>query len=194
MRHGFTLAELLMALLILAVIATYTIPKVLVSQQDARFTAIGKEAAGMLSAARLAHMADGSLSANTTAGDLTQYINYVRVDTASSIDLYQTQGSVSCSATLNCLVLHNGAKLMFSGSTYFGGTATTNAIWFRLDPDGAYSGTTNGAGKTVALWLYYNGKVRTYGTIDTGTVFYSGGSPVSNNPISTVDPPWFSWD
>ena len=46
---GFTLVELLIALAILGTIATFTIPKVLQTQQDGKFKSIGKEAAGFVS-------------------------------------------------------------------------------------------------------------------------------------------------
>lgn len=50
-QKAFTLAELLIALGILGVIATFTIPKVLQSQTDARFKVSAKEAVGVVSTA-----------------------------------------------------------------------------------------------------------------------------------------------
>ncbi|HEY9745532.1 MAG TPA: prepilin-type N-terminal cleavage/methylation domain-containing protein [Oculatellaceae cyanobacterium] len=52
-RHltGFTLAELLIALSILGLIATFTIPKVLVAQQDMTYRANAKDVAAAISAA-----------------------------------------------------------------------------------------------------------------------------------------------
>lgn len=49
-RHGFTLSELLVALAILGVIATFTIPKVLEGSNSSRYNAIVEEAAASLSA------------------------------------------------------------------------------------------------------------------------------------------------
>ena len=43
-KHGFTLSELLIALGILGVIATFTIPKILNSQANSQKTAVFKEA------------------------------------------------------------------------------------------------------------------------------------------------------
>ncbi|MBL8031855.1 MAG: prepilin-type N-terminal cleavage/methylation domain-containing protein [Candidatus Doudnabacteria bacterium] len=45
---GFTLAELLIALVILGVIATFTIPKVLYANQNTKYNAIAKEAMGTI--------------------------------------------------------------------------------------------------------------------------------------------------
>lgn len=45
LNRGFTLAELLIALAILGVIAAFSIPKVLSAQQNQTYNAIAKEAA-----------------------------------------------------------------------------------------------------------------------------------------------------
>ena len=49
--RGFTLAELLIALAILGVIATFTIPKILDSGTDSKRNAIAKEIAATVSGA-----------------------------------------------------------------------------------------------------------------------------------------------
>lgn len=71
----------------------------------------------------------------------------------------------------------------------WGGTATNNAMLFYIDPDGVYSGTTNGVGKTLEIALYYNGQIRTRGTLVNPTVSGDG----SRTPDTSLDPPWFSW-
>lgn len=50
-QKGFTLAELLIALSILGVIATFTIPKVLQSQQNGKYNTMAKEAIATISQA-----------------------------------------------------------------------------------------------------------------------------------------------
>jgi hypothetical protein len=88
----------------------------------------------------------------------------------------------------------NGFTLAELLSYYFGGTATTNAIWFSVDPDAKVTdGTTNGPGKAVEFWLYYNGAIRTYGGILNNSCGYAFGNNCTN-PDPTRDPPWFSWD
>lgn len=168
---GFTLAELLIALAILGVIATFTIPKVLNAQQDSRYSAIAKEAAGMVSGAMLKLKMDGNLTANSTFTDLLPYMNYVSVDTVSMIDNYYTGGSRDCSVTTNfiCLRLHNGAIMRSKPAQTLGNLTTTGFLFFSLDPDGQVTdGTPTGPGRAVEMYVYTDGAVRTYGTSRSG--------------------------
>lgn len=190
---GFTLAELLIALAILGIIATFTIPKILMAQQSAEYKAKAKEAAGMIAAAYASYSSQNTASASTKIADLTSYMNFVRIDaTASSIDDKQTLGSTTCNAGGGggCLVLHNGGRIRYSNDG-FGGTASTNAVEFYFDPNGSYGGTTNGPDKSVQLFLYYNGRMSTRGTSAANTVA-SGVTYASADP--SFDPPWFSWE
>ena len=69
----------------------------------------------------------------------------------------------------------------------FGGTNSDNAIFYVFDPDGVYSGTTNGPGKALGIALYYDGKIRTTGNYVNPT--YSSDGVRSSD--STLDPDWF---
>jgi prepilin-type N-terminal cleavage/methylation domain-containing protein len=57
-RDGFTIAELLIALLILGEIATFTIPKIISSQQNAQKMAVFKETLAAISTANKPRCAD----------------------------------------------------------------------------------------------------------------------------------------
>lgn len=192
--QGFTLGELLIALLILGVIATFTIPKVLQSQASSRSKAVAKETAAALSEAFTLYRNKNTLSASTRPADLTPYLNFVKLDTTSAlvVDAAPCDGQVtySCNSTYPCAVLHNGAILNWIQTDNFNGTATTNMIGFYLDPDGKVSNNKD----TLLLELYYNGKLRTRNTIDTGSVSYYDGSVQTLNPSTTCDPTWFSWN
>jgi hypothetical protein len=131
------------------------------------------------------------VSTSTSIDDITQYMNYVSAtsDSSWSVDSAMTGPTVVCDSSHPCLKLHNGATI-YSGSGLFNGTETTRALSFLVDPDGKVTdGTTNGPGKSVQFFLYYNGRLTSRGQAATGTVY--NGTTFSPNP--NMDPPWFSW-
>lgn len=190
MRRGFTLAELLIAMAILGVVATFTIPKVLQSQQDGKYKAIAKEAAGFVYGAYQSATTQG-FNQNLQTRQLTPYLNYVKFDTSSVIDNHYGGGTKNCDSSQPCILLHNGARVQLT-QNYFNGTASTNAIWFRVDPDGKETVTvsTTGPGKSVNFMIYANGRITTGGGCLTGTTYDAGVVPCGVGE----DPPWFSWD
>jgi prepilin-type N-terminal cleavage/methylation domain-containing protein len=159
---GFTLAELLISLAILGVIATFTIPKILGAAGNGQNTAIAKEAASMISGSMSTYQLNSSLAAATTAGALTQYMNYVAIDTTTSTTMVP-----ACSATTQCMKLHNGGILQY-GTTNSFGAGTTPSIVFNLDPDGAGSATT------ATFVQFINGRITTLG--QTGGLLTSTGA------------------
>lgn len=149
---GFTLAELLIALGILGVIATFTIPKVLNASQSSQNTAIAKEAASMVSGSYSAYSLNNTVATGTTAGVLTQYMNYVAM--ATNAEALVTSGA-ACSGTAPCLKLHNGGVLQYGTANTVGGTSSTNGITFNLDPD------STGTQTPCTFIQYYNGRLTT---------------------------------
>ncbi|WP_373530916.1 type II secretion system protein [Vampirovibrio sp.] len=171
---GFTLTELLISLLILAEIATFTIPKLLSNQQNSSYNANAKEVMGTIAAAYQVYSLANTPTAATSASDILAYMNYVSIDTTSTVDQSYTFGTRSCT-TYFCYKLHNGGIL--ASNNAFGGTSPANTINFLFDPDGTSDGTTNGPGKSLFIYLFFNGRINTFST--------------QNNVPS--DPPWFSW-
>ncbi len=195
LEQGFTLAELLIALLILGVIATFTIPKILQSQQSGQYNSMAKETIAMISGAYQAYKLNNIVSANTAQSDLTQYMNYVKVDSTSDIDDNPNDANGLACAGQGCLRLHTGGVLWYPTSngwgTKFGGTAVTNALYFQFDPDGLNLNTSgaDGPGKGLEIWIYSNGMVRTAANLESN----SCNNDFCNGPLANGDPSWFSW-
>lgn len=188
-RHvGFTLAELLISLLILGEIATFTIPKIITAQQNGTFKSVAKEDFATVAAAWQLYTTTNTATSSTSFSVLTPYINYVRVDTSSLVDggPLGDNASYDCSITAEstCLKMHNGSMLVLRTFSSFGGTGSTNFAWFLVDPDGVFKGTAN------SLWgaLYFNGRVTSWAQIQSG----SSNSGGTYNP-GNYDPSWFSW-
>ncbi len=193
LRTGFTLVELLVALAILGIIAAFTIPKILTLSTDEQSNAKAKEAIQMVAGAFQQMQANGIISANTTGTDLFNYMNYVTVDTSTVFDnTYTNATTLTCQVTAPCIRLHNGALLYSASATSFGGTATTNILWYNFDPDAmaTSASTTDGPGKSLKFGIYYNGKVITRDDVLPGT---KGGATTYATPSPLVTPPWFHW-
>lgn len=186
-RAGFTLAELLIALLILGVISTFTIPKVLSAQESGKKKAAAKEAAAAVVGAYTAYQMEQSVPTTMKSMDLIPYLNYVKVITDNTqIDGSVSEGALTCDAAAPCIQMHNGGIIYF-WNYEFDGTSNLHTVAVTFDPDGQYSGSTTGSGKGVEFTLYYNGRLATWGTVENGTVGYG-------TPCPTCDPSWFNWN
>jgi prepilin-type N-terminal cleavage/methylation domain-containing protein len=195
---GFTLAELLISLAILGVIAAFAIPKVLQSSQDNKLNAIAKETASMVRDAYSFYKIDTNPTWNLmgNADRLIGYLNYVEIDrtttAAQMMDPPPTQTKLeNCTNAQPCLVLHSGAYVqMDSGMTFTAADpapnrpALNNAVFFNIDPDGV-----RGQAGRVSIVLFFNGRVTTgQAANDEGVVYY-------NNTITpqTTDPEYLSY-
>jgi prepilin-type N-terminal cleavage/methylation domain-containing protein len=192
---GFTLAELLISLAILGVIATFTIPKILTAQQDSGYKAKTKEAAAMVAAAYELYTKQNGFSTNVSIEQLTPYMNYVSItNTGTTDDVYSYGTTLPCNAWgSKCVFLHTGAVIRYWPQNVFGGTSTTNGYPFHIDPDATTNNsTTNGPGKAVELTLYYNGRITDTGGVAPNTTCNNGGVVVYG-PNPGAVPPWFNW-
>jgi len=190
---AFTLTELLLALGILGVIATYTIPKVIKVQQNQAYAAAYKEAMSTVAAAyQIYKVSNSPVRATTSPQDLLPYLNYVRLDSVTTIDdSYGSASTFECSWGV-CAELHNGGYLYIStGWITFGQTTGNNYIYFMFDPDGRYNAAATANGKSFYIILMYNGRVISGAERLASYTTYAGGAPENNGP-QTV-PNWITW-
>jgi prepilin-type N-terminal cleavage/methylation domain-containing protein len=193
-QNGFTLTELLICLGLLGLIATLTLPKVLQSYTNHQYNANMKAAVQQIAAAYSSFVLDNDRSPAVQFSNMTSYINFVAVDTVSVIDHKPGSSFRTCGSSSPCLKLHNGGILQYvqgaSAGKTFNGTGETAALELFFDPDGRYSGTTNGPGKSVNLFLYYSGKITSRGNIYPNT---TANSSVFASPDPGLDPDWLAW-
>ena len=184
---GFTLAELLIALVLLSLIAIFTIPKILQAEQDGKYNAMGKEAVSTVAQAYAMARQQGKPPITMAPTDLIQYLNYVRTVT-TAIDDVEGYGALDCaSPQFTCVKLHNGGVLWMDSTDTFGGNTINHAIYTIFDADGTHNGSITGRGKALEIVQYYNGRVTTGESMDPGTLLYG----VAQTPGQ--DPAWFLW-
>lgn len=189
-HKAFTLAELLIALAILGVIATFTIPKVLSSQQNGQYNAIAKESAAAISQAYQTYALQNAITSGFSLADLDSYLNYVSLDPTSKIDSYPSDTFRDCTA-MKCYRMANGSVIGLDDGQTLGATDDLAVTYFFVDPDGQYSNTTGGPGKSVVFFMYKNGRITSHGGLtpdshDVWGIVYPGPDP-------DKDPSWFSW-
>ncbi len=169
---GFTLAELLIALAILGIIAVFTIPKLLNAQADARNKALFKEDFALISGASATLMNRGL---NTTGSD-----DYVVFET-----LINYTKTVHTGANINEVNfwLANGSTLIsFNGSM----AASGNTIG--TDANGAAGPNQNGVDRLTVFvcWAYKGCPSPTYGTdhfIRGGEISYVSDTDVAGKAL-----------
>jgi prepilin-type N-terminal cleavage/methylation domain-containing protein len=181
-RKGFTLAELLIALAILGVIATFTIPKVLTSTTAGKNRAIAKETLATISEAYMQLKVNAPAPINMTSQELAPYINYIKQD--NNLQYQMVYGTENCNdGYKNCYLMPNGSILAL-WNAQFGGTNFNNATFFHIDPDGT------GLEKGIEFILYYNGRILDGATMLNPTVNHYG----SFGPQPADVPDWFTYN
>lgn len=169
--EGFTLAELLLALLILGAIATFTIPKVLNSTSSSQNGAISMEAMATMSEAFQLYAMENDITNGIGMHDinLATRLNFVE-DRTTTVD--NAVVDFNCGTGYYCYALHNGGIIQIGGHEY----GTGDYITANFDPDG------DGGEEPFTLIFYRNGRVTT-GENATGT---SG--TITNYMVTFVDP------
>lgn len=111
---AFTLAELLIALGILGVIATFTIPKILASQQNSKRTAVFRETVAAVNEAGYQGLLTGQLTSTNHGTYILDHLNAIKVcrTNAQSEDCFpQDAPETSWEVTEPGVILANGATV-----------------------------------------------------------------------------------
>ncbi len=189
--HGFSLAELLLSLLILAVIATFTIPKIISSQRNGSYLAGAKEAATTVGQALYLYRFSTSYATTGTWTNVTPYLNYVKVDTTTVIDGSPNDGigTTQCGdAGGSCYKLNNGSMLKLWDWGACGNLDDINDYEFFLyDPDGRSTSQED------SVWFVANlkGRVKPWSELSNTESVCDLVGTYPGDP--SYNPSWFSW-
>lgn len=177
-QNGFTFSEMLIAMSLLALLATMLIPMVAERTTENKLLTNTKDAAAQLAQAYIAYSErGGQLSSSTSPSDIVDQMNYVR-EVTSTLKIQINGADSQCSASTPCVLLHSGALMQYDQNASFGCTpnaaemsscwfcdppssspcvphSNINALRFILDADGT------GPDNAITLILFYNGRVTT---------------------------------
>ena len=171
---GFTLAELLIALLVLGVIATFTIPKILQNQQDQRKKSIYRETIAALSSILYAGVLDKTLDKNNFEIYFPDHMNMLKMCTVDPVaeGCWADSGTYPTSLspfTNTAFVMHNGMAVSMGVPEDRGGGEVASFIfldWNNVEPP-------NNANDQMAVCLSFgtatfNNGVSNWGIIPPG--------------------------
>ncbi len=196
-KSGFSLTELLVGVLLLGVIASFTIPKVLTNQKNQQRNSFTKEA--MVTLTDMMAVYKGALKTSTGMEQLRQGLNAHRTTEAKFIE--GNANLLNCSMPqFACLQLPNGTAMGYTLPSRFGGTKPNNAILIYFDPDGLSNSHVGiGPYDGVNLYLYTDGIVRVGGTNslrpNTRICLNNGQCITANNTMPyDTKPKWLKLD
>ena len=209
--RAFSLAEILITLAIMGVLTAFTVPMFVQNASNTNSTTnvVGRQAQMLRDTAFMVVNAyeryksiNGIVTTSVTPGALTPYMNYIKVSTTGFIDAFAASngtvgnGSFACAASTPCYYLPNGATLMLWNDAPFPNTTPLSAIVFSFDPDGVFSGlgASAGSSKSLDIFLYYDGTVRTRDTLKSNTCVNVAGIMNGACPMGVTgiyDPTWF---
>ncbi len=134
--QGFTLSELLIALAIMGLIATFTIPKIVTVAQNSDYKTRVQMAAALMVGAYNKYQLENTVTGTFKAADLTPYLNYTQFINNNSLTVDGKQNLVqswTCNVNDPCVRLANGSVIVFFRGT-IGSVGTSNAIIFYRGP------------------------------------------------------------
>lgn len=170
---AFTLAELLISLLILGVIVVFSIPKVLQSQTDSRKNALFKENIATIMQVTLLAVQQGDITANShscgtpSPADVDQIVNRINFS-----------HKVACGANCWRLFMTNGSRIT---------VAKGNVIDFQVNYDGVGNGPEQWGQDN--MYFHYNDCPATYQTLPSGRF-----GPINSLPVGFVAENQALWD
>lgn len=197
---GFSLAELLIAFVVIGLLAALTLPKVLSGiPAPERSKAIVKGAVAEVNKAYAEYRMHHTPGTSTNFNHITPYMNFVRwittADYAIDREPNSMIGSISCGGGYRCLLLSSGALLMYNNACTFASPDTTSAVWFFVDPDGKakQSAVSDSPTKSTHFKLYFDGRIKSVGTQLNNTCT-SCGSVDCNDADPTRDPSYWNME
>ena len=149
---AFTIAELLISLAILGVIAVFTIPKLLSVNEEQKNRAITKEIASSVAGAYSNYRLRNTPLPTTTMDALLPFLNYVSLYNAT---------------TYKRVEFHNGGNFSYKVAQSFGATGNNNSLFFKVEPS---TRSDEIGDNDVCFVITYRGRLTTASELFSGSV------------------------
>jgi len=195
-QSGFSLAEILICLALVGFLSALAVPLMLngmKTDKSSQYNASARNVAFMMTNAYERFKSASPGTTQISVSDLTPYFQYVSTQASGYIDnLEGTSSGIDCSSWNNlCIKLHNGGVIHHWGDSFC--SSTNTAIPFDFDPDGVDSGQLTGPSKSIRIWLYSDGRVRSGANMIASTQ-WSSCRPCGcmYTRSSDPDPTWFT--
>jgi prepilin-type N-terminal cleavage/methylation domain-containing protein len=200
---GFTLAEVLIALALLGVVATFSIPKIMQAQTNNHYNAVAKEAMATVRTSFMLLKEQGRLVPGVTKmSDIMKESLNATQEVGTQFDHQQNSviTVLSCSGLTTCYRLATGAIISTATDHYYQpethDPVDNEAVHFLVDPDGRLtsSGDPLGPGKSLPVVIYPNGLMRTKDNLlPNSTLYYVNNTTQTFNSAPQNMPNWFQW-
>jgi prepilin-type N-terminal cleavage/methylation domain-containing protein len=168
---GFSLIEIMVAIVLLGVLASILLPTLKTDISTEKNRGITLDAVAELAQAYVKYQKDALPDATTSADDLVQEMNFIRIINDSSYNVQVAEATsplpcttlapcalwVSpCDAATPCVLLQNGALIQYDVDLTFAGTGyNSNALHFVVDPD------ADGDETATSLVMFFSGRMTT---------------------------------
>lgn len=151
---AFTLAELLIALGILAVIATFSIPKILMSQQTSKKKAVFQETVAALNEAFVPACLSGQITEANVGSYIRNHLNAVKICTDSMNDGCWFGTDLVAQGHTEGVALHNGAVIAGLDDAVSGGNTGQDTLM--IDWDGSSGANLHGQDQMIVKAIITN--------------------------------------
>jgi type II secretory pathway pseudopilin PulG len=189
-RMGYSLAELIIAMAVLGLVAAMVVPSILANVGTQQNQTLANDAKLLVSGAFADYeLATLNVPSSFALPQLETYLPFAKNLSAAGENVLidcPPQGTalpLGCTGTAprtasltaanpayTVLRLKSGALLVYPKTWTFAGTSTLNALPFVVDPNGKQ----NQGSDSVEYWLYTNGTVLTRQTLTSNTVNSAG--------------------
>lgn len=174
---AFTLLEMLIAVVMVGVIAAFTIPNFLITVSKDTLNNQVKSQMQQIQLAVIRYKQDNSTATTVDSDDIAALMKYVSKKTAGTL----ITGGVACAALRPCYLFSDNSVVQVATAA-----SGDNFLYFNIDPDGS------GVAKPVTIMYdYTKNRITTRQNAGTGLLSNPTISPPTGLTVFTTNPSYY---